>query len=66
MTFVDFVRGLLSEVPRKNSWQIAEYLGYDSPGPLEWLLNGAVWEADDLGTWSAATWSNTSGPPGRS
>lgn len=47
-TFVDFVRGLLSDVPRKNSWQIAEYLGYESPSPLEWLLNGAVWDVDEL------------------
>jgi SRSO17 transposase len=47
-TFVDFVRGLLSDVPRKNSWQIAEYLGYENPGPLEWLLNGASWDADRL------------------
>jgi len=47
-TFVDYVRGLLSDVPRKNSWQIAEYLGYENPGPLEWLLNGASWEAGDL------------------
>lgn len=48
ITFVDYVRGLLSDVPRKNSWQIAEYLGYETPGPLEWLLNGASWDADDL------------------
>ena len=44
-TFVDFLRGLLSDVPRKNFWQITEYLGYESPSPLEWLLNGAVWDA---------------------
>lgn len=48
VTFVDFIRGLLADVPRKNSWQIADYLGYENPGPLEWLLNGAAWDADEL------------------
>lgn len=47
-TFVDYVRGLLSDTPQKNCWQISEYLGYENPGPLEWLLNGASWDADEL------------------
>jgi hypothetical protein len=40
-TFADLVRGLLADVPRKNSWQLAEHAGHGSAYRLEWLLNGA-------------------------
>src|SRR6185369_8946386 len=40
--------GLLADVKRKNSWQIAEYVGHPSRHRLELLLNGAVWDADVL------------------
>ena len=43
-TFADLVRGLLADVPRKNSWQLAEHVGRESAYQLEWLLNGAKWE----------------------
>jgi SRSO17 transposase len=42
------VRALLANVPKKNSWGLAEYLGLATPQPLEHLLNGAVWDADAL------------------
>jgi SRSO17 transposase len=47
-TFADLVRGLLADVPRKNSWQLAEHAGHGSAYRLEWLLNGAKWDADAL------------------
>ena len=31
-SFVDLVRGLLAEVPRKNSWQLADHVGHSSDG----------------------------------
>jgi SRSO17 transposase len=48
VTFDDLIRGLLADVKRKNSWQIAEYVGHPSRHRLELLLNGAVWDADVL------------------
>ena len=47
-TFADLVRGLLPDVPRKNSWQLAEHVGHGSAYRLEWLLGGAKWDADAL------------------
>ena len=47
-TFADLVRGLLADVPRKNSWQVAEHVGHGSAYRLEWLLGGAKWDADVL------------------
>lgn len=47
-TFADLVRGLLADVPRKNSWQLAEHVGHGTAYRLEWLLNGAKWDADAL------------------
>ncbi len=47
-TFTDLVRGLLADVPRKYSWQLAEHVEHGSAYRLEWLLNGAKWDADAL------------------
>ena len=56
-TFADLVRGLLADVPRKNSWQLAEHVGHGSAYRLEWLLNGAKWDADArCAIGSATTW----------
>ncbi|CAI7979098.1 transposase [Frankia sp. Hr75.2] len=46
--FADFVRALLADVPKKNSWGLAEHVGYPTPRPFEHLLGGAVWDADLL------------------
>jgi SRSO17 transposase len=48
VTFGLFTRALLSDVPKKNSWGLAEYVGLPNPGPFEHLLNGARWDADEL------------------
>jgi SRSO17 transposase len=44
-----YVRGLLAEVRRKNTWQLAEVLGLSEPHPLQRVLNEALWEADEVG-----------------
>lgn len=46
--FADFVRALLADVPKKNSWGLAEHAGYATPRPFEHLLDGAVWDVDLL------------------
>uniref|UniRef100_A0AAU1UHC3 IS701 family transposase n=1 Tax=Streptomyces sp. NBC_00119 TaxID=2975659 RepID=A0AAU1UHC3_9ACTN len=42
------VRGLLSEVPRKNLWQLAEAAGHPNPDRLQGFLAKAAWDADEL------------------
>jgi len=41
-----FVRGLLSDLPRKNCWTIAEHVGDLSPDGMQHLLARAVWDHD--------------------
>ncbi|WP_433296161.1 IS701 family transposase [Pseudonocardia sp. CA-142604] len=38
--------GLVSELPRKNCWTIAEHVGDTTPDGLQHLLARAVWDAD--------------------
>ena len=40
------VLGLLSDLPRKNCWTIAEWAGEASPHGMQHLLCRAVWDAD--------------------
>ncbi|MEV6247952.1 IS701 family transposase [Streptomyces sp. NPDC051742] len=40
------VLGLLSDLPRKNCWSIAEWAGEASPHGMQHLLSRAVWDAD--------------------
>ncbi|MEU3169394.1 IS701 family transposase [Streptosporangium sp. NPDC006930] len=47
-TFGDLVRRLLADVPRKNSWQLADHVGHPTANPIEWLLARAKWDADAL------------------
>lgn len=44
VTFGLMVRAILSDVPKKNSWGLAEHAGLATPGPFEYLLNGAKWD----------------------
>lgn len=39
-----YIRALLSDVKRKNSWQLAEALGLADPHPLQRVLREAKWE----------------------
>lgn len=43
---VDYLRGLLAEVERKNGWQLAEQAGYAHPRGMQRVLDRYVWEAD--------------------
>ena len=43
---VGYVRGLLSDVERKNGWHLAEYLGDPTPDGVQHLLARADWDAD--------------------
>jgi SRSO17 transposase len=43
-----FVRGLLSDLPRKNCWTIAEHAGNPSPDGMQHLLSRAVWDQDGV------------------
>ena len=41
-----YLAGLLGEVRRKNSWQMAEAIGEARPRGVQHLLNDAHWDAD--------------------
>src|SRR6266700_7537088 len=43
-----YLRGLLSPVERKNGWQLAEEAGEATPYAMQYLLNRAVWESDEV------------------
>src|SRR5215475_12565087 len=45
---VNYLRGLLSPVERKNSWQLAEEAGDETPYATQHLLGRAVWSADEV------------------
>lgn len=40
------VQGLLSDLPRKNCWTLAEHAGYATPDGMQHLLHRAKWDAD--------------------
>jgi SRSO17 transposase len=39
-----YVRALMSDLPRKNCWTIAEHAGDRTPGKMQHLLGGARWD----------------------
>ena len=41
-----YLSGLLADVRRKNSWQMAEAIGEARPRGVQHLLNDARWDAD--------------------
>jgi SRSO17 transposase len=41
-----YLRGLLSDVERKNGWQLAEFLGEPTPDGVQHLLARAEWDAE--------------------
>lgn len=41
-----YIKGLISPVERKNSWQLAEAIGDRDPYRFQHLLNRASWDAD--------------------
>jgi SRSO17 transposase len=46
-----YVRGLMSDLPRKNCWTLAEYAGDRTPDRMQRLLERASWNTfDAMGT----------------
>ena len=43
-----YVQGLLGRIDRKNGWQLAEYLGDETPHGVHRLLDRASWDAADV------------------
>jgi SRSO17 transposase len=43
-----YLTGLLADVRRKNSWQMAEAIGEARPRGVQHLLNDARWDADEV------------------
>lgn len=43
---IRYLQGLLSEVKRKNGWQLAEHAGEATPDGMQRLLCSAVWSAE--------------------
>lgn len=41
-----YMTGLMSDLPRKNGWTIAEHVGDRTPDRTQRLLNQAVWDHD--------------------
>ena len=45
---IAYVKGLMSDVPRKNGWQLAEQAGEGTPDGMERLLSTAQWDVDGV------------------
>jgi SRSO17 transposase len=62
---VDYLRGLLTEVERKNGWQLAEEAGYEHPRGIQRVLDRYTWDADavrdDLLRWAIRDLGDPSG-----
>jgi hypothetical protein len=43
---MDYLRGLVAEVERKNGWQLAEEAGYAHPRGIQRVLDRYAWDAD--------------------
>ena len=43
---LDYLKGLLRSVERKNGWQLAEQAGDPTPDGVQRLLSGYRWDAD--------------------
>lgn len=43
-----YIQGLIAQVDRKNGWQLAEYLGDETPKNLQHFIARSQWNADDV------------------
>src|SRR3989440_12748960 len=43
-----YLQAVLSEIPRKNSWQVAEHARQARPYGMQRLLSRAVWDEDGV------------------
>lgn len=46
--FEQMVTGLLSPLPKKNGWTLAEHAGHTHPGRVQTFLSRGAWDADEL------------------
>ena len=58
----DYVKGLLAQVGRKNTWQIAEYVGHATPAGYSICWPARCGIRIGCVTRSVTTWSSISGP----
>jgi hypothetical protein len=55
-----FLLGLLTDLPRKNCWTLAEHAGDATPDGMQHLLARAVWNPDgECARTCATTWWTT-------
>src|SRR5512145_2435956 len=45
---IAYLKGLMSDVPRKNGWQLAEQVGELTPDGMQRLLSTAVWDVEGV------------------
>ena len=45
---VAYLKGLMSDMPRKNGWQLAECAGEATPDGMQRLLSTAAWDVDGV------------------
>jgi SRSO17 transposase len=45
---VAYLKGLMSDVARKNGWQLAEHAGEATPDGMQRLLSTAVWDVEGV------------------
>lgn len=45
---VRYIQGLMSDIPRKNGWQLAEYAEEATPDGMQRLLSTAAWDVDGV------------------
>jgi len=43
-----YLKGLTSDIPRKNGWQYAEFAGEATPDGIQRLLSTADWDVDGV------------------
>src|SRR4051812_42139793 len=48
---MSYFQGLISTIERKNSWQLAEQAGCESPYAFQYLLGRATWDVSCLRDW---------------
>jgi SRSO17 transposase len=59
-----YLQAILSDIPRKNGWQIAEHARLARPYGMQRLLSRAVWDDDGVRDELRALVSQTLSPPG--
>jgi SRSO17 transposase len=59
-----YLQAILSEIPRKNGWQIAEYARQPGPYGMQRLLSRAVWDQDGVrDELRTSVWQTLQPPP---